>query len=98
MTEKEFQHNMAGAETLRNFTEMPEISNFWAGYLRGVRCNYYGAKFGTDKEHARWMALAESDDDSRRARGLGYRKGFAGESVRDAVTKAETLSVNEGRR
>ena len=85
MQQSEFQYNLTGARTLAEHSSPPE-SDFWQGYQRGLRQHFHGAAFGTDDEHTLWMALADEErDDSRRHRGLGYRTGFSGASVADAI-------------
>ena len=81
MTGHEFQSNDVGAEILKQLADDPRKQNFWAGYLRGIRRNYYGETFGTDEEHETWMALA----DDRQDIGDGYRAGVHGVSVQDAL-------------
>lgn len=85
MTELEFQRNMAGGKTLAELSGYPD-SEYWAGYQRGVRRNYHGEAFGTASEHDLWLSLAdETGDDTRRFRGIGYRAGFDGTSISDAI-------------
>lgn len=89
MTEAQFQHAMGAAETFQRLTEEPLVADFWAGFIRGTRRHYHGERFGTDEEHALWMAAAESDDESRRRRGIGYRAGIAGKDLQQLIAAAE---------
>ena len=91
MTESEFQHNVAGANSLRSFYGLPDV-DFWDGYARGIRRNYHGDNFGTADEHRLWMALAnETGDDQRRFRGIGYRAGFDGLSISEAIKHLQSV-------
>jgi hypothetical protein len=76
MTEQKFKSEMRQAEAMRRTAE-PERAEYWAGYIRGLRRAYHGEKFGTDEEHEKWLAAANSRDESRKQRGLGYRDGLA---------------------
>lgn len=90
MTEHEFQHNIAGADSFRKFSGLPD-SDFWDGYIRGIRRNYHGTQFGTATEHTLWISLAdEPRDDTRRFRGIGYRAGFDGMPIADAMKHLQT--------
>jgi hypothetical protein len=51
--------------------------DYGTGYLRGLRRRYHGEQFGTDQEHAQWIALG-LDGDPREDLGRGYRDGFEG--------------------
>lgn len=82
MTTHEFGTNMTAAKT---FSELGENQDFWAGYMRGLRRNYHGKNFGTDEEHALWMSASESNDQSRKMRGLGYQAGFEGQNIQQAI-------------
>lgn len=82
MTERDFQTNASAAKT---FSELGNDSEFWAGYVRGLRRNHHGEKFGTAEEHALWMSAADSSDQSRKMRGLGYRAGFEAQNVHAAM-------------
>lgn len=85
MTESEFQRNMAGGKTLAGLSGYPD-NEYWAGYQRGCRRNYHGDNFGTANEHRFWLSLSsENDDDTRRFRGIGYRAGFDGLPVSEAI-------------
>lgn len=85
MTEQEFQHNMAGGKTLAELSGYPD-SEYWAGYQRGLRRKYHGDAFGSVAEHNLWFSLAdETGDDTRRFRGIGYRAGFDGLPISEAI-------------
>lgn len=73
MTEHEFQKRMSLAQTFRS---LGHSSDYYAGYMRGLRRHYHGEKFGTENEHAMWLALDE--DETRADIGRGYRDGFDG--------------------
>lgn len=85
MTESEFLQEMSAAETFRPISDTPD---FWSGYMRGLRRNFHGERFGTEAQHSLWMRAAESGDRSHRMRGKGYRAGFAGDSVQSAMAAA----------
>ena len=54
-------------------------SNFYIGYIRGLRKAYHGSAFGTDAEHETYMNIPAAEIDlNRRLIGDGYRMGFAG--------------------
>ena len=67
MNEKTFKSEMQRADVMRKTVE-PEKSPYWAGYIRGLRRNYHGDKFGTELEHLKWQSLEDE-------RGQGYRDG-----------------------
>lgn len=87
MNQSEFQRNMIGAKTIGELsTDDPLSADFWNGYQRGMRRNFHGEKFGTAEEHKLWMSAADNRrDDQRRYRGIGYRAGFDGMSIADAI-------------
>jgi len=79
MTAATFKNWMLRADTLRGVAQNPEDSEFWAGYMCGLRRLYHGGSFGTAEQHELWRSLpADEIDMPRRARGEGYRAGFAG--------------------
>lgn len=54
-------------------------SNFYIGYIRGIRRAYHGSAFGTEEEHEKYLNISESDPDiNRQLLGIGYRIGYAG--------------------
>jgi len=87
MTEREFQTNMKAADTFRRLApeQYDGSSDFWMGYMRGLRRLYHGDAFGIEDEHILWMASADQPDDTHRFRGMGYRAGFAGQSIQRAM-------------
>ena len=64
------------ADTLRRLTSDPVESEWWTGYLRGLRRAHHGERFGTLAEHELWLAAIESTDPQRVALGRGYRAGL----------------------
>jgi hypothetical protein len=75
MTEQKFKSEMRRAETMRRSAD-PEMSEYWAGYMRGLRRAYHGEKFGTADEHAKWIGAIDSADEMRKQRGRGYHDGI----------------------
>jgi hypothetical protein len=97
MNEQKFKSEMRRAETMRRMAE-PERAEYWAGYIRGLRRAYHGKKFGTADEHKQWMDAANSDDEMRKQRGLGYRDGLAFDEIssrigRPSICDEPTVSV-----
>lgn len=90
MDEKEFKRNMTAAKTFQGLSTDPLEAEFWTGYQRGLRRHYHGEKFGSAGEHNVWSALFDDPDPIRKMRGLGYRIGFAGQVIKDAM-KVYTL-------
>lgn len=82
---RNFQPNMTAADTFRRLSSEPDEQEFWTGYQRGLRRNHHGEKFGTAAERKLWMSLADDSDDSRKMRGLGYRAGFEGQNIQQAM-------------
>jgi hypothetical protein len=80
---------MNGADAFRKLSQYP-TGYFWEGYLRGLRRNYHGERFGTAEEHSTWCGLKnESLDDTRRYRGIGYDMGFNGIPIAEAIEYAQ---------
>jgi len=77
MEQKTFEHEMHKAKAMQ-----PENQDYWMGYQRGLRRLHHGENFGTEEEHALWMAAIDSDDESRSTRGRGYRDGYRGFAAR----------------
>lgn len=73
-----FASLMRRADTLRRLSDgsNPFESDWWAGYMRGLRRAHHGEAFGTAAEHAMWMDAANSSDPQRAALGRGYRAGL----------------------
>jgi hypothetical protein len=85
LNETDFRHNIRGAEQFARFSGWTD-QEYWLGYQRGMRRHYHGEKSGTAEEHTLWMSLTDDRlDQVRRYRGLGYRAGFAGMSISDAI-------------
>jgi len=81
MNKTQFQSWLRRATTFRELTTNHEFekSAYWAAYMRGLNRHYHGDRFGTDDEHELWSNIpADAPDLTRRARGEGYRAGFAG--------------------
>lgn len=90
MENSEFEHNMMGAKTLSEHSINLNDADFWAGYQRGMRRFYHSEKFGTAEEHELWLSAAdEKADEQRRYRGIGYRAGFLGMPISDAIKKLQ---------
>jgi len=86
MTAQEFKTNMTAADTFRSLSSEPFDADFWHGYRRGLQRNYHGEKFGTEDEHNLWRSCAdETRDIQRKMRGLGYRCGFEGQNIQQAM-------------
>ncbi len=79
MESSTFKNWMLRADTLRGVSLDPDDSEFWAGYMRGLRRLYLGEKFETEEQHVLWFGIDQDEPDmTRRSRGEGYRAGFAG--------------------
>ncbi len=76
MNEQKFRSEMRRAKTMQETEEYPR-NEYWVGYQRGLRRLHHGDNFGTAEEHEQWMALVDSDDESRKQRGRGYRDALA---------------------
>ena len=73
MTQAQFTHLMLKARTL---ADLGDETDYWNGYQRGLRRAFHGDQFGTDEEHALWLALAEAPETDRKEKGRGYRDGL----------------------
>jgi len=94
MDQDAFKHEMHRAKAMQQL----EDQDYWHGYQRGLRRRYHGENFGTEDEHALWMAAIDSDDESRSARGQGYRDGFVPEYCTQNNGECQSCSlVNYGR-
>ncbi len=71
-----FQSLMRRADTLRRIETDPIKTEWWAGYMRGLRRAHHGESFGTQAEHELWLSAIDSSDESRAALGRGYRAGL----------------------
>ncbi len=67
-----FISKMNRAQVMKNIE--PARSDYWTGYMRGLRRQHHGDKFGTDDEHERWLNAC--GDESRDQRSAGYRDGL----------------------
>ncbi len=85
MTEQQFQSSMRAAKTFQGLSDAPNDSDFWSGYQRGLRRLYHGEKFGTENEHLLWLSLVDSVDEASKAGGRGYRAGFEGQTIQQAM-------------
>ena len=71
-----FASLMRRADTLRRVESDPIKSEWWVGYMRGLRRAHHGEQFGSQAEHDLWLSASESDDPTRCALGDGYRSGL----------------------
>jgi hypothetical protein len=69
-----FEREMSKAKTFHELDESK--TEYYAGYMRGLRRNYHGENFGTSEEHQLWLDAANSDDPDRKQRGTGYKDGL----------------------
>ncbi|MCA2998774.1 MAG: hypothetical protein ING75_09255 [Rhodocyclaceae bacterium] len=67
---------MRRADALRRIETDPVKSDWWTGYMRGLRRAHHGERFGTEAEHQLWLSAAQSTDPSRAALGNGYVSGL----------------------
>lgn len=76
MNYEKFQSEMNRAETYQTIIE-PERSQYWTGYIRGLRRGFHGEKFGTIDEHLLWSGQTGENllDHDRRELTSGYRAG-----------------------
>ena len=72
----DFASLMRRADALRRIETDPVKSDWWAGYMRGLRRAHHGERFGTEAEHQLWLSAAESPDPSRAALCNGYLAGL----------------------
>jgi len=80
MDEAGFQRAVQRAKTLGSLENEPRRQAFWQGYQDGLRRAYHGAQFGTDGQHERMLAAADSVDVLTRARGQGYKAALDDET------------------
>ena len=71
MNKKRFEHEMRKARALST----NQTQDYWAGYQRGLRRNFYGKNFGTEAEHQSW--LTADGGENWRQHSAGYRAGLA---------------------
>ena len=72
MEEKAYIIEMLRARAIKEESHNPE---YWDGYLRGLRRQFHGDKFGTESEHQLWLTM--SGDEFQRQRSEGYRAGYS---------------------
>ncbi len=68
-----FEQNMNYAKTMHSIGEQSE---YWNGYMRGLRRRYHGENFGTEEEHQLW--LTANGDDTHDQRSAGYKVCYFG--------------------
>ena len=83
MNQTEFASNLKAAETFRTLAERPDETDFWTGYIRGLRRSFHGIVFGTELEHQLWLTL--EGDPSREARRNGYLAGCTSLTVQEIL-------------
>jgi hypothetical protein len=58
--------------------------------MRGLRKHYHGDNFGTEAEHKMWLSLYDAENDiTRKMRGYGYKSGYAGDNIQEAIKKIQ---------
>lgn len=75
-----FESLMRRAVTLQRVEPDPVRSEWWSGYMQGLRRTHHGKRFGSAAEHDLWLSAADSIDPMRAARGRGYQSGLTLES------------------
>lgn len=96
MTEEQFKHEAARAETLMRTLDDPKHQRYWRGYLTGLRKRYHRDAFGTEQEHERWIKAISHRDPLRRMEARGYRAGWQGDDA--PTTKPDLLKTLRERR
>ena len=91
MDQQTFKSKLLYAEVMLDIEN--NRTDYWTGYIRGLRRAYHGQQFGTDAEHALWLSLSISDDTSRSELGRGYRDGLAAEQT---ASPEPAYVTNEG--
>jgi hypothetical protein len=74
-----FKNEMRMAQAYQGL--QPDRSEYWKGYIRGLRKGYHGENFGTAIEHAAYCEAIYSEYTERKMLGQGYRDGLRGEAV-----------------
>jgi len=75
MEKKKFTRWLRKAKALANLDK----TDFWHGYVTGLRRRHYGEDFGDDKQHQVYLSIPiDEPDPFRRSRAAGYRAGLAG--------------------
>ena len=64
MTTQQFQSETSPRQTMQRLEHEPGRSEYWHGYMRGLRRSFHGAAFGTPAEHDLWLSLAGAEDES----------------------------------
>lgn len=80
---------MRRADDMLRAESDPAKAEWWRGYVRGLRRAHHGERFGSEAEHATWLAAADSDDPLRAALGKGYAAGLTLESRDPPASDAE---------
>jgi hypothetical protein len=83
MTDRKFKKLMSEASTMlvASLVASPDYSAYWNGFIRGLRRAHHGERFGTAREHQKWLSLVSDRDKNRQAMGRGYRNGLKGKMV-----------------
>lgn len=76
MSGSSFQNLLRRADTCRRIESDPYRTEWWGGYIRGLRRAHYGDGYGTERDHEIWLSLAGNSDRMRDARGRGYLAGL----------------------
>lgn len=71
MEKAEFESKMNKAQTLK---ELGQNTDYWTGYMSGLKRRYHGENFRNEKTHEMYMSL--NDDSLGAETGRGYRDGF----------------------
>jgi len=76
MDEQTFQSELDRAKTMQGIAKEPIEADYWDGYQRGLRRLFHGERFGTVRQHALWLSFSNDANESKAARGRGYRDGL----------------------
>lgn len=79
LDENVFKNEMGMAQSY--LALQPDRSEYWRGYIRGLRKAYHGENFGTAIEHAAYCEAIYSEYPDRKMLGQGYRDGLRGEAT-----------------
>lgn len=71
-----FANLIRRADTLRRVEPDLIRSEWWVGYIKGLRRAHHGELFGSQAEHELWLSASQSSDPSRAALGRGYAAGL----------------------
>lgn len=81
ISQKEFESKMSRLKFLKENASYL-WSEYYTGYMRGLRRLKHGENFGTEEEHKKYMSLEdEKYDESRVYLGRGYRDGLINKEV-----------------